>query len=187
MGRDINLTVESVAIAIENLRNPSPILPSESEVSARVVARQIKSAMALIYKDLLRKVLEGLEIAYKSDTRTSAAISFCVNLILCFLVGELQTVFDGLVIYNISEEGEDALHATERGAQCCQVVEEVLIFYSWTAFFDNGRRWNPIKDNLDDASDQEHGVAALADNIHSIMRDLGTSISGSSTQAADTA
>jgi hypothetical protein len=175
MGRDINLTVETVTTAVENLRNPSPLRPSQSEVSARVVARQIKTAMALIYKDLLRRILQGLETEYKSDTRTSAAIAFGTNLILCFIVGELQSVFDGLIIHNISEEGEDPIRATERGAECCRVVEEVLIYYSWTVFFSNCRRYNPIKDRcpIDEASEQDQGVAGLADDFHKIMRDWG--------------
>lgn len=177
MGRDINLTVESVATAVENLRNPSPLLPSQPEVSARVLVRQIKTAMTLIYKDLLRGVLEGLETEYRSDTRTSAAIAFCTNLILCLVVGELQTVFDGLIIYNIFEEGEDPTRATERGVECCRAVEDVLIFYSWKLFFANCRKYNPIKCPIDGASDQDQGVAGLGDDFRKILQEFGKFLS----------
>jgi hypothetical protein len=175
MGRDINLTVESVTTAVENLRNPSPLLPSQSDVSARIVMRQIKTAMALIYKELLRDVLEGLETEYRSDTKMSAAIAFCTNLVLCFIVGELQTVFYGLVIHNISKEGEDPFRATERGAECCRVLEDVLTYYTWTVFFHNCRRYNPIKDAcpIGNTLDQDQGLAGLADDFHKILRDLG--------------
>src|SRR5271168_1171139 len=107
MGRDISVSEESVTTAVESLRNSSPLFLPQPYISARVLARQIKTAMAVIYKDLLRDVLEGLETEYKSKTTISSAILFCTNLILGFIVEELETVFDGLVIYKISEKGED--------------------------------------------------------------------------------
>jgi hypothetical protein len=176
MGRDINLTDESVPIAIENMRSPSPLPPPHSDISARVVARQIQTALALVYKDLLRKVLEGLEIAYKSDTRLSAAIAFCTNILLCLVVSELQTVFDGLNIYKVSREGQDPIYAAKISVESCRAVDDVLTFYSWTVFFKNGQRYNPIKDSfpIHDVSDQDDGLASLADDFQRIMRDLGT-------------
>ncbi len=175
MGRDINLTVESVATAVENLHNPSPLLPSQPEVSARVIARQTKTAMALIYKESLQHVLELLETEYRSDTRISGAIAFCSNIILSFVVRELQAVCDGLGVYNISDEGEDPARTAEKVVECCREVEDVLTFYSWTVFFKNAQRYNLIKDNIpiDDASGQDEGVAGLADEYRRILRDLG--------------
>lgn len=175
MGRDISVSEESVTTAVESLRNPSPLFLSQPYISARVLARQIKTAMAVIYKDLLRDVLEGLETEYKSKTTISSAILFCSNLILGFIVEELETVFDGLVIYKISEKGEDPVRTTKIGIECCQVLEDVLTHYSWAIFFNQHRKYDLIKDGcpIDDMSGQNQGVAGLADDICKILRDFG--------------
>jgi hypothetical protein len=175
MGRDLYISEESVTTAVGSLRNPSPLFLSRPHTSARVLNRQIKTAMALIYKELLRDVLEGLETEYKSKTRTSSAISFCTNLILGFIVEELETVFDGLVIYMISEEGEDPVRTAKSGIECSQALEDVLTHYSWAIFFSNHRKYNLIKDRcpIDDASGQNQGVAGLADDICKILQDFG--------------
>jgi hypothetical protein len=175
MGRDLNLSKDSVTTAIGSLRNPSPLFLSQPHISARVLARQIKTAMKLIYKDLLRGVLKGLEDEYKLNTRTSLAISFCTNIILSVIVEELETVFDGLIIYKISGQGEDPVRTANSGIACSKQLEDVLTHYSWPIFFNNNRMYNLIKDEcpVDDVWDQDQGVAGLADDFRKIMRDFG--------------
>jgi hypothetical protein len=175
MGRDLNVSEESVNTAVSSLQNPSPFFPPRPYISARVVTRQVMTAMTLIYKELLRDVLEGLETESKSKTPTSSAISFCTNLILGFIVEELETVFDGLVIYRIYEEGEDPVRTARSGTECRQLLEDVLKHYSWATFFNNHQRYNLIKDGcpIDDAWGQNQGVAGLADDIGKILRDFG--------------
>jgi len=175
MGRDLNLSEESVPTAIGSLRDSSPLFHSQSQISARVLSRQIKTAMKLIYKELLRGVLEGLEDEYKSNTRISLAISFCTNIILSSIVGELETVFDGLAIYKIFGQGEDPVRTANSSIACTKQLNDVLTHYSWPIFFNNNRMYNFIKDEcpIEDAWDQNQGVADLADDFRKIMRNFG--------------
>jgi hypothetical protein len=131
--------------------------------------------MTVIYKELLRDVLERLETEYKSTTRTSSAICFCTNLILGFIVEELETVFDGLAIYKIFEEGEDPVGTAKKGIQCGQVLEDILTHYSWAIFFRKHGKYNLIKDRcpIDDSSGQDQGIAGLADDICKILQNFG--------------
>lgn len=131
--------------------------------------------MTQIYKDLLRDVLEGLEVEYRSKTKTSSAISFCTNVILSFIVEELETVFDGLVRYKISEEGEDPDRTAKSGVKCSQELEDVLMYYSWAIFFNNYRGCGPVGGGclVGDASVQDQGVAGLGNDFSKILRDFG--------------
>jgi hypothetical protein len=86
---------------------------------------------------------------------------------------ELQTQFDGMVIYNISEEGEDPVRAANSGTTCYRELEDVLINYSWTLFFGKDRKNNPFKHGCDDESGLNPGEAKLADDFRHIIRDYG--------------
>jgi hypothetical protein len=163
-----------VTTAITSLKTPSDIVPSQLYISARVMARQLKGVMKLIYEELLEEVLEGLELEYNQKTRTSWVRSFCLNLILCIIVEELQIICEGMVINNISREGEDPGHAANSAITCCQELEGVLINHSWAIFFARGREYNPINGcPEDDGSGQNQEVTELFDSIRHIMRDYG--------------
>jgi hypothetical protein len=171
IGRRIAFSNDSVATAIGSLQNPSAILPSQCYISARVLNRQIKGEMWLIYEEHLGDLLEGLEREYNPKTRTSWAISFCAILILCMIAEELETQFNGNVVYNIFEEGEDPVLAANSGTTCCRELEDVLINYSWTSFFGKDRKNNPFRQGCDDEPSLNPGEAKLLGDFRRIFRD----------------
>src|ERR1700738_1249385 len=135
MSRIFTFNSQSAISAIAKLQNSSTVLPSQPDISARVLNRQLKGALTILYEELLRDLLQDLENEYKSKDRNSCVLCFCTNLILCLIVEQLQNAIDGLVIYNISRKGEDPACAVERATRGCQQLEELPIKYSWTMFF----------------------------------------------------
>jgi hypothetical protein len=169
------LSQQSAATAIARLRNSSTVIASQPDISARVLNRQLKGALKILYEELLRDLLKGLESEYKYKTRKSWVLCFCTNLILCLIVEQLQIAIDGLVIYNISKKGEDPARAIESGTKSCQQLEELPIKYSWTMFFGLYKSYNPIKNGLppDDESGQNEGEAELINTFANMISDNG--------------
>jgi hypothetical protein len=178
MSRTFIFNNQSAIIAVARLKHPSTILPPQLDISARVLNRQLKGALKILYEEHLRDLLRRLENEYKSKARKSWVLCFCTNLILCLIVELLQNAIDGLVVYNISEKGEDPACAVERGTKSCQQLEELPIKYSWTMFFGLYKSYNPIKNGClpDDNSGQNEGEAELIDAFAQIIHDNGKSL-----------
>src|SRR5271170_7395685 len=123
MSRRFTFSQQTAASATARLRNSSTVIASQPDISARVLNRQLKGALKILYEEQLKGLLQGLENEYKFKTRESWVLCFCTNLILCLIVAQLQIAIDGLVIYNISTKGEDPLHAIEDGSKCCRQLE----------------------------------------------------------------
>lgn len=173
MSRRFTFSQQTAALAIARLRNSSTVIVSQPDISARVLNRQLKGALKILYEEQLKGLLQGLENEYKLKTRESWVLCFCTNLILCLIVAQLQITIDGLVIYNISTKGEDPLRAIEGGSKCCQQLEELPVKYSWTMFFGLYKSYNPIKNGLppDDESGQNGGEAELINTFAQIISD----------------
>jgi hypothetical protein len=176
MSRTFTLNNESAIIAVARLQNSSTGLPSQLDISARVLNRQLKGVLKILYEEYLGDLLRCLENEYKSKARKSWVLCFCANLILCMIVELLQNAIDGLVMYNISQKGEDPACAIECGSKSCQQLEELPIKYSWTMFFGLYKSYNPIKNGCppDDNSGQNEGEAELIDAFAQMIHDNGS-------------
>jgi hypothetical protein len=176
LSRTFTLSSQSALTAIERLQSSSTVLPSQPNISARVLNGQIKVAMKILYKRLLKDLLQCLEKEYKSKSRISWLLCFCTNLVLCLIVEQLQNTIDGLVLYNISEKGEDPAGAVKWGMESCQQLEDLPIKYSWTMFFGLYKAYNPIKNGCkqDDNSGQIQGEAELIDAFAKLIQDNGS-------------
>lgn len=175
MSRTFTFTNQSALTAIAKLQEPSTVIPSQPAISARVLNRQLKGALKILFEELLRDVLEDLDEEYQPTSRQSWLICFCTNLVLCLVVDQLQNAIDGLVPYNIFEKNEDPTRAVERGMKSCQELEEVPVKYHWTLFFGLCKSYNPIKDGClpDDNSGQNEGEAELVAAFAQMIRHNG--------------
>jgi hypothetical protein len=176
MSRTFTLNSQSVLTAKARLQGSSSVLPSQPDVSARILNRQLKGALKILYEELLKDLLERLEKEYKKTGRISWLLCFCANLILCLIVELLQNAIDGLVSYNICEEGEDPARAVEWGRKSCQELEELPMKYTWTMFFGLYKSYNPIKTGCppDDNSGQHEGEAEIIAAFTEMIRHNGT-------------
>jgi hypothetical protein len=175
MSRRFTFSQQSAATAIGRLQNSSRVPASQLDISARVLNKQLKGALRILYEERLEDLLQGLENEYKAKTRKSWILCFCMNLILCLIVGQLQIAIDGLVMYNISEKGKDPACTIKSGTKTCQQLEELPIKYSWTMFFGMYKSYNPIKNGClpDDGSGQNQGEAELINTFAQMINDNG--------------
>jgi hypothetical protein len=175
MSRRLTFSQHAAATAIAKLRNSSTVTPSQPDISARVLNRQLKGALKILYEEQLGELLQGLEDEYKPKARKSWVLCFCTNLILCLIVGQLQIAIDGLAMYNISTKGEDPVRAMENGTKSCKELEDLPIKYSWTMFFGMHKSYNPIKNGCppDDHSGQNQGEAELMNAFAQIISENG--------------
>jgi hypothetical protein len=175
MSRRFTFSQPCAATAIARLQNPSTVIASQPGISARVLNRQLKGALNILCEELLRELLQGLDAEYKHKTRKSWVLCFCANLILCLIVELLQIAIDGLVIYNISEKGEDPARAIESGTKSCEQLEELPMKYYWTMFFGMYKSYNPFKNGLppDNGSNQNEGEAELINTFVQMISDNG--------------
>lgn len=174
MNRSFTFTGDSAVKAIQSLQNPSTVLPHQPFISAALLSRQIKVAINLLLEDYIRDLLEGLERKSRKN-RTSWAICFCTNLILCFLVEQVQIAIDAQVIEKMPSKGQDTTDARKTGIKICQALEELPMKYSWTLFEGIQRKYNPIKDGcpIDNNSGQNQGEAELVHRIRQLIHDCG--------------
>jgi hypothetical protein len=175
MSRRFTFSQQCAATATSRLQNPSTVIAPQPGISARVLNRQLKGALKILYEEQLRDLLQGLDTEYMHKTRKSWVLCFCTNLILCLIVEQLQIAIDGLVIYKISEKGENPARAIESGTKSCEQLEELPMKYSWTMFFGMYKSHNPFKNGLppDDSLSQNEGEAELINTLVQMIRDNG--------------
>lgn len=175
MSRRFTFSQQTAASATARLGNSSTVIASQPDISARVLNRQLKGALKILYEEQLSDLLQGLENEYKIKARMSWVLCFCTNLILCLIVAQLQIAADGLVMYNISTKGEDPVRTIESGSKSCQQLEELPIKYSWTMFFGLYKSYNPVKNGLppDDDSGQNEGEAELINTFAEMISNNG--------------
>jgi hypothetical protein len=173
MKRSFVFTGESAVKAIDSLQNPTTVLPREPFISAALLDRQIKVAINLLLEDYIRDLLNGAEMKLRSN-RASFAICFCINLILCILVEQVQIGIDAIVIEKTSS-GQDVGDTRKASIKTCKELEDLPMKYSWTLFDGIQRKYNPIKDGylVDNGSGQNHGEAALVDSVRQLMYNRG--------------
>jgi hypothetical protein len=186
MSRRFTFSQQTAALATARLRNPSTVIASQQDISAKVLNRQLKGALKILYEEQLKELLQRLENEYKVKTRKSWVLCFCTNLILCLIVAQLQIAIDGLVMYNISTKGEDPVLAIEGGSKCCEQLEELPVKYSWTMFFGLYKSYNPIKNGLppDDESGQNGGEAELINTFAQMISDNGKALPAADVQSS---
>jgi len=173
MNRSFVFTDESAVKAIDSLQNRSTVLPHERFISAALLDRQIKVAINPLLEDYIGDLFKGAEKKLRSN-RASFAICFCLNLILCILVEQVQIAVDAIVIEKVSS-GQDAGDTRKDGIKICKELEELPMNYSWTLFDGIQRKYNPIMNGclVDNGSGQNQGEAALVDSVRQLMHNRG--------------
>jgi hypothetical protein len=144
MHRSFAFTEDSAIEAIQSLQNPSNVLPHQPFITAALLNRQIKAVIYLILKEYIGDLFGRLEWGLR-NSRTSWAICFCANIILCMLVEQVQIAIDAIVACKISS-GRDAADTRKGGIESCQALEELPMKYSWILFYSIQRKYNPIKE-----------------------------------------
>jgi hypothetical protein len=173
MHRNFTFTEDSAIEAIQSLQNPSKVFLYQPFTTAALLNRQIKVVINLLLEDYIGDLFGKLEWRLR-NSRTSWAICFCANIILCLLVEQVQIAIDSVVVHKISS-GRDAADTRKSGIESCQALEELPMKYSWILFRSIQRRYNPIKKGClaENNSGQNDGEAELVNSFRKLISNRG--------------
>jgi hypothetical protein len=114
MNTDVRFTPASFSAVKDSVKKP-PIQNITSRVIPGLLNRQIKYAVNDIMKRETWSLLEDLQRELYRKSKSTWATIFCVLLILCICMEEVQTAMEGLVLHSrensgsVNPDGEEAI------------------------------------------------------------------------------
>lgn len=120
MGRILTFTKDSSSMVTKVSRNTLGIDIPPDTVSSRLLNRQLKHAMHILREAQTKTVLEEFERHLKKREQTEWPVSFCVVLILCLCIEDIQMATNNFV-NNDSGMSHD-LH--NESYQTCRELED---------------------------------------------------------------
>lgn len=179
----ITFTPESAKEVVRHLQTPRPLQVADKPIlTAKLLELQIKGAMTLLSTEMAGEVLFELEHALPPRrSRSWWVISFCVHLILCICVEEVQIAVDGAIISALCEDSDRPLSRTEYCHKLDNEPYKILvdifhIAYSTEKANEKSRRGiNPIRNGL--SINEEEGIneaeVNLVNEIQRLMQIYG--------------
>lgn len=137
MARLITFSTESAA-EVHQIIDPHSG-PRGRYISSRLLNRQIKYAVHMLHREILRDVLERLEKSMRTRTRDSWGRSFCTILLLSLCMEGLQTAADTFVVCDIQKsnsEGTTSQYSRQQSLTVCQTLEDYPFQQSTHLFHD---------------------------------------------------
>jgi hypothetical protein len=121
MGCLITFTDQS---ARELYKTLAPAAKPQPYLSSRLLNRQIKYVMHKLHRELTLVVLDDLERSLRSRIKDSWGPTFCVILVLCLCIENLQTAADVMVICDLHESGESTSSTREQSRRACDDLDQ---------------------------------------------------------------
>ena len=104
MNTNVRFTHASFSTVKASIRNP-PVRDIGSRLISSLLNRQLKYAVNDIMKQETLNLLDDLQKELYGKSKSSWATSFCVLLILCICIEEVQTAMGGLVMHSRENPG----------------------------------------------------------------------------------
>ncbi|CZR66934.1 uncharacterized protein PAC_16835 [Phialocephala subalpina] len=117
MNTGIRYTHTSFSALVGSIKNP-PIQNITSRLVSRLLNRQLKYAVNEVMKRETASLLEELQRELYSKKKSAWATTFCVILILCICMEEVQTAMEGLVLHLREHPGSATADEDEAIAVC---------------------------------------------------------------------
>jgi hypothetical protein len=195
MNTSVRFTHASLSTIKSNIRNP-PVRNITTRVISRLLNRQLKYAVNDVMKRETRSLLEDLQKELHRKSKSSWATTFCVLLILCICIEEVQTAMEGLVLHSrenagtVNPDGEDAILVCRRlddlpFAHMCELFHMVFKSHKISDTTTGKRKkksdtagFNPLRGEMVERNESEgfeNEAVELVREIRSIMRELGES------------
>jgi hypothetical protein len=183
MGRLITFTKTSAVDAVTNLRSPA-LLPYIPTLTSTLLNLQIKKAMNSLLFEFTRDVLDGLGHLFAACRKQPFwAEAFCVVLILCMCMEELQMSIDSYVMAALRKDPSRALHSASilRGLddRVFRHITELFHMAYKTARSSLSRTkrlgFNPIRDGfpLNESKGVTPQMTILVQDVRQIIKQCG--------------
>ncbi|KAF4631616.1 hypothetical protein G7Y89_g6514 [Cudoniella acicularis] len=165
LGRTITYSSDPVTEILPYLRRPA-IREWDSSPISHLLNRQLKSAMHLLIRELIRDVLEDLERELRTRSKTVWGMSFCVVLILCFCMEDTQKNATGTVMHKRQFGTGERIPSSAEAIEVCRKLDDLPFEHLKTLFHGVYRSqkhptskkkdhiFNPIRDGLKEGQDE---------------------------------
>lgn len=181
MARVLTFTKDSASMVIRVSRNSLGIDLSSDMISSRLLNRQLKHVMHILHQDQMKAVLEGLENHLKKREQAGWPVSFCVVLILCLCMEDIQIAANNFVFSdaNLSQRIRSESH------QACWELEDKPYRLCTQLFHDmyrsykqpNGRAtdggFNPISQDRLYRTEWTRATREMVSSIRRMIQDSG--------------
>ena len=176
----INFSEESAYVALGNLQDPPATPLSTSNLSARVLSRQLKAVFHSLQEELQKEVLEQSNKELNEKNKDDWPLCLCILLVLCMCVEGIQAAVDGFVLKTISDDGGDATKPCvirQVGIEVCCNLEEYVLAHCWNLV---RRKLNGVLRKpgifkhgfpISDESGYAESVVNLVNDIRQVMAD----------------
>jgi hypothetical protein len=193
MNTGVRFTHASFSTVKESVKKP-PAQNITSRLICRLLNRQLKYAVNDIMKRETSNLLEDLQKELYRKSKSAWATTFCVLLILCICIEEVQTAMEGLVLHSrenpssVKPDGEEAILVCRRlddfpFAHMCELFHMVFKSHKISDTSAGKRRkksdtagFNPLRGEMVKRNESEgfgKEAVELVSEIRSIMEELG--------------
>lgn len=191
----VRYTHSSFSVIKASIRNP-PVQNITSRVISSLLNRQLKYAVNDIMKRETRNLLEDLQKELYRKSKSAWATTFCVLLILCICIEEVQTAMEGLVLHSrenlgiVNPDEEEAMLVCRRlddlpFAHMCELFHMVFKSHKISDSIAGKRKkksdtagFNPLRGEMVERSESEgfeKEAVELVKEIRNIMKEFGES------------
>ena len=195
MNTGVRFTHASFPTVKASIRNP-PVRDIGSRLISGLLNRQLKYAVNDIMKQETLNLLDDLQKELYGKSKSSWATSFCVLLILCICIEEVQTAMGGLVMHSrenpgsVNPDGEEAILVCRRlddlpFAHMCALFHKVFKSHKVRDTGTGKRKkksdtagFNPLIGEMVERNEAEgfgKEAVELVSEMRSIMKELGKS------------
>jgi len=189
----VRFTHASFATVKESVKNP-PVQSITSRLISNLLNRQLKYAVNTIMKKETSYLLEDLQKELYRKSKSAWPTTFCVVLILCICIEEVQTAMEGLVLHarenqgSVNPDGEEAILVCRRlddlpFAHMCELFHMVFKSHKISDTSKGKRKkksdtagFNPLRGEMVERNESEgfgKEAVELVSEIRSIMKELG--------------
>jgi hypothetical protein len=181
MARILTFTKDSASLVKTVSRNDLGLeLPSDV-ISSRLLNRQLKHAMHILHRRQTKTVLQDFERHLKKREQAGWPISFCVVLILCMCVEDIQIAANNFVFTDaeISQglrgESYKACWQLEDKSyrQCTQLFHDMYRSYKRTTNQATERGFNPLSQDGNHQTNWSQATQNMVHDFRQIIKDSG--------------
>ena len=182
LGQSITFSADSVFEAVTSLQNVATNLPQLSDLTARVLTRQMKGAMNDLLGDLTKELLDQFNWELRNKGPETWLLCLLTHFILCMCAEQVQMQVDAFIVFRI-DHGGDPVTIRRAGTEVCRRLENVVLEHSWDLIRGKLRTLlrnrNPFKYGyqMDEGGVQKEAELNLVNEFRQIMSNHGNRLS----------
>jgi hypothetical protein len=184
MGANVQFSNASADIIMQQLQKPT-LRAYNSKVLSRLLNRQVKAEIHAILREETLGVLEQIENELNKRSKSAWAPCFCVTVILCICMEEVQTAVNGFAMYGRNQQDDEISLSSDDILRVCRKLDDwpynhlAVLFHGvykskkLPSSRQHDRVYNPVRDGpeIDLADGLDQRSADLANDVRQLIID----------------